>query len=104
MASQITSLTIAYSTVNPDADQRKYQSSASLAASLAQASSDVENVSIWWRHHEEMVAETEGINKASQFLKEIVENTEIYSDKNSVLLFNSIAPEMYDSKSNLRLH
>ena len=31
MASQITSLTIVYSTVYPDADQRKHQSSASLA-------------------------------------------------------------------------
>ena len=31
MASQITSLTIVYSTVYSDADQRKYQSSASLA-------------------------------------------------------------------------
>ena len=31
IASQITSLTIAYSTVHPDADQRKHQSSASLA-------------------------------------------------------------------------
>ena len=31
IASQITSLTIVYSTVYPDADQRKHQSSASLA-------------------------------------------------------------------------
>ena len=31
IASQITSLTIVYSTVYSDADQRKYQSSASLA-------------------------------------------------------------------------
>ena len=31
MASQMTSLTIVYSTVYSDADQRKYQSSASLA-------------------------------------------------------------------------
>ena len=31
MASQITSLTIVYSTVYSDADQRKYQSSTSLA-------------------------------------------------------------------------
>ena len=31
MASQITSLTIVYSTVNSDADQRKHQNSASLA-------------------------------------------------------------------------
>ena len=34
MASQITSLTIVYSTVYSDADQRKYQSSASLAIVL----------------------------------------------------------------------
>ena len=31
IASQITILTIVYSTVDPDADQRKHQSSASLA-------------------------------------------------------------------------
>ena len=42
IASQITSLTIVYSTVYSDADQSKQQSSASNA----------ENVSIWWRHHE----------------------------------------------------
>ena len=44
MASQITSLIIVYSTVYSGADQRKHQSSASLA-------SNVENVSIWWRRH-----------------------------------------------------
>ena len=71
IASQITSLTIVYSTVYSDADQRKHQSSASLAicagnspvpssASLAfvrgprQMDSDAENVSIWWRVHENM--------------------------------------------------
>ena len=57
IASQITSLTIVYSTVYPDADQRKHQSSASLAFVRgiefpAQMSSNAENVSIWWRHHE----------------------------------------------------
>ena len=57
MASQITSLTIVYSTVYSDADQRKHQSSASLAfVSVpgefpAQMASDAENVSIRWRHH-----------------------------------------------------
>ena len=61
IASQITSLTIVYSTVYSDADQRKYQSSASLAFvwgihrwpvnSPAQMASNAENVSIWWRHH-----------------------------------------------------
>ena len=66
IASQITSLTIVYSTVYSDADQRKRQSSASLAFVRgihrelspgtgefpAQMASNAENVSIWWRHHE----------------------------------------------------
>ena len=87
IASQITSLTIVYSTIYSDADQRKHQSSASLAFmrfcllnhlfrrkskktsklcvtglcagnSLVtsefptQMASNVENVSIWWRHHD----------------------------------------------------
>ena len=60
MASQITSLTIAYSTVYSGADQGKYQSTASLAFvgnSLvtcefrAQRDSTAEKVSIWWRHN-----------------------------------------------------
>ena len=44
IASQITSLTIVYSTVYSFADQRKHQSSALLA-------SNAENASIWWRQH-----------------------------------------------------
>ena len=60
MASQITSLTIVYSTVYAGADQRKHQSSASLAfvrgihrwpVNSSQMASNAENVSIWWRHH-----------------------------------------------------
>ena len=61
MASQITSLTIVYSTVYSGADQRKHQSSTSLAFVRgnspgagefpAQMASNAENVSIWWRHH-----------------------------------------------------
>ena len=59
IASLITSLTIIYSTVYSDADQRKHQSSASLAFLCgeftgefpAQMASNAENVSIWWRHH-----------------------------------------------------
>ena len=55
LASQITSLTIVYSTVYLDADQRKHQSSASLAFVRgihrdgefpAQRASNAENVSI----------------------------------------------------------
>ena len=62
IASQITSLMIVYSTVYSDADQRKHQSSVSLAFVRgihrdtvefpAQMASNAENVSIWWRHHE----------------------------------------------------
>ena len=61
IASQITSLTIVYSTVYSDADKKKYQSSALLAICAgnslvpgefpAQMASNAENVSIWWRHH-----------------------------------------------------
>ena len=55
-ASQITSLTSVYSIVYSDADQRKNQSSASLAFVRgifpAQMASNAENVSIWWRHHD----------------------------------------------------
>ena len=61
IASQITSITILYSTAYSDAGQRKHQSSASLAFVWgnspgtgefpAQLASNAENVSIWWRHH-----------------------------------------------------
>ena len=59
MAPQITSLTVVYSIVDAGADQRKHQSSASLAFVRgihrdwwfpAQRASNAENVSIWWRH------------------------------------------------------
>ena len=69
IASQITSLTIVYSTVYSDADQRKHESSASLTFVRrvtdlcagnspgtgefpAKMASNGENVSIWWRHHD----------------------------------------------------
>ena len=52
-------LTIVYSTVYSGADILKHQSSASLASVRgihrwipSQMSSEAENVSIWWRHHE----------------------------------------------------
>ena len=50
IASQITSLAIIYATVYSGTDQRKHQSSMSLAS--AQMASNEENVSIWWRFHE----------------------------------------------------
>ena len=57
MASQITSLTIVYSTVYSDADQRKHQSSASLTfvwpVNFPHKWPVTRNVSIWWRHHHE---------------------------------------------------
>ena len=59
MASQITRLTIVYLTVYSGADQRKHQSSASLAfvhgihqwRVNSPHKGPVENASIWWRHH-----------------------------------------------------
>ena len=49
MASQITSLTIVYSSFHAGADQRKHQSSASLAfvPFPVQMASNAKNVSIW---------------------------------------------------------
>ena len=60
MSSQITSLSIVYSTDYSGADQRKHQSSPSLAfvgnspvpgEFPAQMASNAENVSIWWHHY-----------------------------------------------------
>ena len=82
IASQITSLMIVYSIFYWDTDQRKHQSSASLAFvqgihrspvnsphkgqwrgalmfSLTQMASYAENVSIWWRHQDWTTAYTE---------------------------------------------
>ena len=66
IASQITSLTIVNLVVYSDADQRKHQSSVSLAFVRGIHRGPVnsphtwpvtrKNVSIWWRHHE-----TEGV-------------------------------------------
>ena len=56
IASHITSLTIVYSAVYSDADQRKHLSPASLAFvrgfHRGPVASNAEYVSIWWRHHD----------------------------------------------------
>ena len=60
IASQITNLTIAYSIVYSDADQKKSKlrviglcagNSPGTGEFPAQMASYAENVSIWWRHH-----------------------------------------------------
>ena len=70
MASQITSLMVVYSSVYTCADQRKYQSSPSLAfvggihrtgEFPAQMASNAENVSVWWRHHVVSINKVYGI-------------------------------------------
>ena len=63
IASQITSLTIVYSTVYSDADQRKTSKlritglcvgdSPGTGEFPAQMASNAESISIWWRHHAE---------------------------------------------------
>ena len=69
MASRITSFTIVYSTIYSGADQRKHQTPASLAFVTgefpAQMAGNAENVSIWWRHHDE---------KSRSYLAEIPRN------------------------------
>ena len=62
IASQITSLTIVYSIVYSDAEQRTHQklrvtglcvgNSPGTGEFPAQMASNAENVSIWWRHHD----------------------------------------------------
>ena len=56
IASQITSLTIVYSTVYSSVDQTKHKSLRAGNSPVtdefpAQMASNAENVSIWWRHH-----------------------------------------------------
>ena len=74
IASQITSLTIVYSTVYSDPDQRKHESSASLAFVWgefpAQMASNAGNVPIWWRHHEgcKLGQQGEGSNWVSEWV------------------------------------
>ena len=59
MASQITSVSIVYSTVCWGGEQRKYQSSASLVIGElpSQRASEAEKVSIWLRDHFSQVSE-----------------------------------------------
>ena len=49
VASQINSLTIVYSTVDSDTDQRKTPGAGEFPAQMA---GNAENVSNWWRHHD----------------------------------------------------
>ena len=65
MASQITNLTIVYTTIYSGTDQRKHQklpvtglcagNSPVTGDFPAQMASNAENVSIWWRHREELI-------------------------------------------------
>ena len=82
IASPITSLTIVYSTVYSDTDQRKQQSSASLAFvrgihrgsvnSPAQMASNAENVSIWWCH---LGSGIESLQQIQMFLLSLVHSS-----------------------------
>ena len=88
IASQITSLTIVYSSVYSSADQRKHQSSASLAFVRGIHRGPVnsphkwpvtrKNVSIWWRHHVPSVLISRSHNKISIQLLIAFELSKLY--------------------------
>ena len=73
MSSQMTSLAIVYSIIHSGADQRKHQSSASLAFVCGEftggrwiprtKASDAENASVSWRHHVVTVRGTSMLGK-----------------------------------------
>ena len=70
VVSQISSLTILYSIVYSGADQRKNQSSASLAFVRGiHRASYAENVFIWWRQH--VISSSDNQNVQCIFKKEI---------------------------------
>ena len=78
MAYQITSPTIVYSTVYLSADQRKPQSSASLAFVsndrwIPRSNDQYETVFIWWRHHDP---------STSQVILKVMDNSGRYLTKN----------------------
>ena len=95
MASQITSLTFVYSTVYSGADQRKHQSSASLAFVWgihrgagtgefpAHMASNAENVSIWWRHHAKIFAKVLAILSRSECVKLLIDGL-MQESRNSI--------------------
>ena len=80
MATEITSLTIVYSIVYSGADQRKQQSSASLAfvreihrwpVNSPQRAGNAENVSIWWRHHVNLATYPVTVISVTKFNKSV---------------------------------
>ena len=99
IASQITSLTIVYSTVYSDAGQRKYQSSASLAVvrgihrgpmnSPHKMASNAENASIGWRYHDDIRSQDAGRN--------VVKNVNIaIGEMGNALLLVRLLSKFYD--------
>ena len=109
MASQITSLTIVYSTVYAGADKKKTSklrvtglcvgNSPVTCIFPAQTASNAENVSIWWRHHvyQHVPSANRKINQCDinhsnlttgSFQTDILIRTQFYCLPNSV--YNSI--------------
>ena len=105
MASQITGVSIVYSSVGSGANQRKHESSASLAFVKgihrwipAQKASNTEKVFIWWRHHARYfprlsLARDEGPPLYHRTRCYLITKT-LISDKNRVIWHVHIHPNM----------
>ena len=88
MASQITSLTIVYSSVYSGADQRKKKSKLRVTGLCAgnspvtgefpaQMASNVEKFSIWWRHHDNLCQKLDDVSASSMRKRRLISNTNI---------------------------
>ena len=97
--SQITRLTIVYSTVYSGADQRKHQSSVSLAFVLGihrlpvQSTINPENASIWWRHYG-LVVDSDG-NSCN-----VIHSFDIY-EQNPWMCFSVVCRHLGDKNDEL---
>ena len=108
VTSQITSVTVVYSTVYADVDQRKHQSSASLAfvefaGDPTQMASNAEYVCIWWRHHG--LCLSDGLSQSSTYWLSVVTDNIIHEYKSGKYLVSHLRDKWFSERNvSLGLH